>query len=459
MSRQGAKRTNSPRFGETAGKPGTAGVAADGFPDRSARALSASVRQPASPGRVVQRTRAREKASIALHNVRGLAVAFVLMVHSSLAYIAYVPAQPFPFDHPPYSWLVIPLLDARRSLGFDVFCAWQDVYLMSLWFFLSGIFTWPSIERDGAPSFLGKRVLRLGAPLVFGVTVLMPVAFYPVYRVMVSEPSLADYARAYLSLPFEPCGPLWFLWVLLAFTVAAVALHRFARGTVLRIGGVSNQFERRPVPAFAAWVLVCAVAYVPLALLFTPWSWVNKGPFALQLCRPLLYAVYYFAGLAVGTVGLGRGMLRADGVAARKWATWLAAAVASLALWLGLTALTPLPGPPAPLILNAAADVTYALAGACSVVFVLGVCLRFGAARRWPVLTKLSDYAFSLYVLHYAPVIWLQYALLGVAWPAPAKAALVFCGTTASCMAAVAAARSLRRSVAERLSLRWVWGS
>ena len=381
------------------------------------------------------------------------------MTHTSLAYVASAQAQPFPFDRPPYGWLIFPILDARRWLGFDVFYAWQDVYLMSLWFFLSGVFTWPCIERDGGLRFLGRRVLRLGAPLLFGVTVLMPVALYPVYRVTAVDPSLAAYAREYLALPFAPCGPLWFLWLLLALTLAAAALRRFARQTILRIGDLSRQFEGRPARTFAVWALICAAAYVPLALLFTPWSWSSQGPFAVQLCRPLLYAVYYCAGLGVGTVGLGKGMLRADGVAARKWTLWMAAAVASLALWMGLTAVALRPGSSPPLLLSLAGDASYALAGACGVVFVLAVCLRFGAADRWPLLARLSDDAFGLYVLHYAPVVWLQYALLGLAWPAPLKAAVVFCGAVASCMAAATGARTLRRSAGARRSLRWVWGS
>ena len=338
-----------------------------------------------------------------------------------------------------------------------MFCAWQDVYLMALWFFLAGVFIWPSIERDGALRFLGRRLLRLGAPLLFGVTVLMPVALYPAYRVTASNPSLAGYAHEYLTLPFAPCGPLWFLWLLLGFTLAAAALRRFARRTIVRIGHFSEQFEERPVRTFAACALICAAAYVPLALLLTPWSWFNQGAFAVQLCRPLLYAVYFCAGLGVGTVGLGKGMLRANCVAATKWAVWMAVSVASLALWIGLTALALNLGPSAPLLLNAACDVSFAFAGASSVLFVLGACLRFGTAGRWPLLGKLSDNAFSLYVLHYAPVVWLQYALLGLAWPAPLKGALVLSGAAASCMAAIAAAHSLRRLAKARLSLRQTW--
>jgi peptidoglycan/LPS O-acetylase OafA/YrhL len=448
-----AKRSDARLFEEATGELGTVRLRVDGFQFRSARALPV----PAPPP--VQPATSREKASIALHNLRGLAIVFVLMTHTSLGYLASAQTQLYPFDRPPYGWLTFPILDPRRWLGFDVFCAWQDVYLMSLWFFLSGVFTWRSIERDGELRFLTNRLLRLGAPLFLGVTLLMPVALYPVYRLTAADPTLAGYAREYLALPFAPCGPLWFLWVLLAFTLAAAALHRFARRTVPAIGDLSRQFDGRPLRTVAIWTGVCIVAYAPLALLFTPWSWSTEGPVALQLCRPLLYAVYYCAGLGVGTAGLGAGMLRADGVAARKWVAWMAAAVASLAVWLGLTALALRPGWPAPLLLHAAGDASYALAGACSVAFMIGICLRFGTAGRWPLLAWLSDNAFGLYVLHYAPVIWLQYALLGLAWPAPLKAALVLCGAIAACMAAITAARPLGGSVATRLPTRWLFGS
>jgi hypothetical protein len=410
----------------------------------------------ASPRRgAARQAEARVQASLALHNMRGLAIAFVVMTHAGLAYLASAPAHSFAFDHPPYGWVALPILDARRWLGSDVFCAWQDIYLMSLLFFLSGIFVWSSVERDGALRFLGRRLLRLGMPLAFGVIALMPVALYPVYRLSADNPSLADYARQYLALPFVPCGPLWFLWVLLALTVIVAALSGFVRPAVLSIARWSVRFDDRPGRTFAVWALISVAAYAPLALVFTPWRWSSEGPFAIQLSRPLLYAVYYCAGMGVGAIGLGRGLLSANGGVARSWPIWMSAAAASLALWMGLTALTLSARRSVPLLWTAASDASYALAGSCSVLFILALCLRFGSTRRWPLLARLSDNAIGLYVLHYAPVVWLQYALLGVDWPPPAKGALVVFGTTVSCMAAIAAARSLRHSFAAQLSSRW----
>ena len=43
-----------------------------------------------------------------------------------------------------------PIVDTHRWFGFDLFCAWQDVSLMSLMFFLSGLFVPSSLTRKGS---------------------------------------------------------------------------------------------------------------------------------------------------------------------------------------------------------------------------------------------------------------------------------------------------------------------
>ena len=97
------------------------------------------------------------------------------------------------FDEPPYRWQATPIVDSQRWVGFDLFCAWQDVYLMSFMFFLSGLFVWPSLVRKRSWGFLRDRFLRIGLPLVLAVVVLMPIALYPVYRLTAVDPSPAAY--------------------------------------------------------------------------------------------------------------------------------------------------------------------------------------------------------------------------------------------------------------------------
>ncbi len=256
----------------------------------------------------------------------------------------------------------------------------------------------------------------------------MPLALYPVYRVTAVDPSLAGYVRHYLALPFWPNGPMWFLWQLLTLTVVAAGLHRYAPHLVKTIGWWSSSAGTHPGRYFIGLATASALAYVPLALAFTPWSWSSHGPFALQLSRPLHYAVYYFAGLGVGAYGLERGLLAPEGMLARRWAVWLASALAALFLWMGLTALAMRFATSVPFGLQVAVGISFAVACASGCFFVLAGCLRFGTIRS-RICDSLADNSLGMYLVHYVFVVWLQYALLGMAWFAIAKAMIVFGGT------------------------------
>jgi peptidoglycan/LPS O-acetylase OafA/YrhL len=364
------------------------------------------------------------RSSLALDNLRAFVILLVLSFHSVLAYLQFLPAAPYAFDSPPYQWRAIPIVDSHRWLGFDLYCAWQDVFLMSLFFFLSGLFVWPSLGRKGAANFLTGRLLRLGLPFALVVAILMPVTLYPTYLQTTSDPGLAAYWRHWLALPFWPCGPMWFLWLLLVGDFGAAALHRFAPGLGSFMVRLSSAAETHPARFFAGFVFVSILAYVPLALLFTPSAWFQLGPFAFQLSRPLHYALYFFAGVGLGAGGVERGLLAADGPVARRWVAWVVAALVLLCAWMGLTGLT-MESASASLGLQILADLSFVLACFSSCFAVLAVALRF-AARRLPSLAGLSDGAYGMYLVHYLFVVWLQFALLGIAFPAIIKAAVVF---------------------------------
>jgi hypothetical protein len=386
------------------------------------------------------------KSSIALNNLRGFVIVIVLAFHSVLAYLGSLPDRPFPFDRPPYQWQSFPIIDSQRWLGFDVFCGLQDVYLISFMFFLSGLFVWPSLVRRGARAFSYNRVMRLGLPFAWVVLLLMPVAHYPAYLVTAVDPGPAAFWRHWLALPFWPSGPPWFLWHLLVLNMAAAALYAVAPQWGEVLGRLSSSARLHPIRYFVGLLTASALAYVPLATAFTPWEWYQWGPFAFQPSRPLHYAVYFFAGLGLGAYGLERGLLAPDGMLARRWAFWLAGALAAFLLWLAATALIvaqagmPLLGQRASVGLYVAASLTFVLCCATSCFFFAAVFLRF-ATDRVPALESLSENAYSMYLIHFVFVVWLQYLLLALPLFAVAKAALVFGGTLILSWATVAAMR------------------
>ena len=205
------------------------------------------------------------RASLAIDNLRAVVILLVLSFHSVLAYLNFLPASPFPFEAPPYLWRAFPIVDSERWLGFDLFCAWQDVFLMSLFFFLSGLFVWPSLERKGTRTFLGDRVLRLGVPFALVVALLMPLANYPTYLQTAADPGFIAFWRHWLALPFWPCGPMWFLWLLLAADFAAAGLHQFLPRWGDELIRFSSSAGLRPIRYFAGFVIASALAYIPLA--------------------------------------------------------------------------------------------------------------------------------------------------------------------------------------------------
>jgi glucans biosynthesis protein C len=363
------------------------------------------------------------RSSLALDNLRAVVILIVLAFHSVLAYVSWIPARSGGFDNPPYGWRAFPILDSHRWLGFDLFCAWQDVYLMSLMFFLSGLFVSSSLARKHNWGFVRDRLLRLGVPFVFGVIVLVPVAEYPAYSVTAPNPGLADYFRSYMSLPFLPNGQLWFLWQLLALNFIVTGLNWAAPNALKCLGGWSIHLGRRPLLYLAVLIGISAVAYVPLALAFTPWEWTNSGPLALQFSRPLLYGVYFFAGVGIGAGGIDEGLVAADGDLSKRWWLWLAAALTALFAWMGMTFLTL--GGSAPIAVQIASDLGFVVACAAGSAFLIAASLRFGLKRSRP-LASLSANAYSLYLVHYVFVVWMQYGLLDLSVPAVLKAPIVF---------------------------------
>ena len=377
------------------------------------------------------------RSSIALSNLRGVFIVLVLAFHSVLAYLQSLPSGHYRFDVVPYRWQAIPIVDSERFFGFDLFCAWNDIGMMAMMFLLSGVFVPHSLARKGSARFVSDRLLRIGVPMALAIALLMPLAYYPTYAVTATDPSIGAYWAHLSALPFWPCGPQWFLWQLLALSLLAGALHRFAPSWSAKLGRLAEGSRERPV-RFALWLMaVSALVYVPIALIYTPWTWVNIGPLSFQYCRPLLYLVYFFTGYAIGVHGLERGLLSADGALARQWRWWIAASLAGFVLWALPTSQMVGSAEPS-LPIQTVASLAYAVACAMSAFAFLAVCLRFAVHRR-QVLDSLSSNAYSIYLVHYVFIVWLQYALLGAPLIAVGKAAIVFGGTLLMSWAAAVA--------------------
>lgn len=372
--------------------------------------------------------------SVAIDNLRAVVVLMVIGVHTALAYAAYAATGPWAFDAPPYLWRTFPIIDPHRFLGFDIFCAWANVFLMPLFFLVSGLFVWNSLERNGARRFARRRVLRLGPPFLLGIAVIMPIAIYPAYAERTLHPQIGDYLHQLIALPFWPDGPMWFLWVLLLFDLAVAGLFAASRRLRAAVARLGSHARREPIHFLMGFLLLSAFAYVPLGTIFGPMRWFQWGPFSFQLNFIALYAVYFGAGVVIGAAGLECGPLHP--YFARRWKKYLLAAAVTFFVWLLVSAKTFTHSAPSVGWMLADAIALVPACFACSFCFLL-LALQFGRVRA-RLLQNLRANAFGMYWVHYAVVTWAQFALLVTPLPAIAKALVVF--VSATCVAWVAAA-------------------
>jgi peptidoglycan/LPS O-acetylase OafA/YrhL len=370
---------------------------------------------------------------VAFDYLRLFGVLLVLLHHAAIAYVTFGFLNP---EDPARTFS--PIVDSAKWAGFDLIVLLNDTFFMPLLFFVSGLFVWRSLERKGAARFLRRRLIRLGIPFLIGVVVLNPVAYYPtvleIELVYGESQSFGEFWIDFAQRGFAPPGPLWFLWLLLAFNCLAALSYLVFRGA----GGGSNRRSSSVLDNSLLFALALIglsfAAYLPMRGAFAPGQWVGIGPFEMEIVRVFVYLLYFGAGVVIGARGLERGAFRADGPFAKRWWAWLLAWLLSYA---GLT-LAFVSAPQSPL-----ARYIFVVEMALAVLGFTAVFVRF-ARRRVPILDSLSANSYGIYIIHYLVVIWLQYAVLRIDLPAVVKGAIVFFGGLALCWGSIAALRRIR---------------
>ena len=165
--------------------------------------------------------------------MRAFVVAGLVVFHSAVVFAAGA------------SWFVT---DPRPSAVFTVFLLWGSLWGMPLLFLISGMGARYAMRARPAAAFARERLARLGVPFVAGLAVLVPPMFYlerlaqpafhqSYWRFWLSFVNLPAIAAGLLprgswtsgGVSFDPAH-LWFLYVLLVFSVGLLPLFAYLRG-------------------------------------------------------------------------------------------------------------------------------------------------------------------------------------------------------------------------------------
>jgi len=370
------------------------------------------------------------KYNYAIGYLRAFIVVLVVAHHAALAYHPFAPPPPASLLPQPRWWGAFPVVDLHKWSGASLLVGFNDIFFMSLMFFLSGLFVWHGLAKKGAATFLRDRLLRLGLPFIVGAGVLAPLAYYPTYLQIAGHSGFSGFWQQWLSLGNWPSGPAWFIAVLLAFDCIAALLFLLMPQWGKRLGALTINLARRPFIFFAVLVAVTAIVYLPMAHIFTSLAWTAIGPFAFQTSRIFHYFVYFLTGVGVGAAGMNQGLtqglLAPDGKLARTWPWWIARSLLFFAIATGLSiaAFTYYGKSPA---FATAADAGFVVSCAATSFAFLAIFLRFAQSRS-TVWDSLAANSYGIYLIHYAVVSWLQYAMLPASIPGAVKFFIVFPG-------------------------------
>ncbi|MGH7778765.1 MAG: acyltransferase family protein [Candidatus Binataceae bacterium] len=367
--------------------------------------------------------------NLALGYLRGFLVVLVLAHHSVLAYVESPPPIGKQFGVPPLWWRAFPVIDRQAHwVGFSLFTGFNDDFFMSLMFFVSGLFVWSSLRRKGGSTFVRDRMIRLGLPFLVAAAVVAPIAYYPTY-LQAGEHGLSGYVHAWMSFGDWPTGPAWFIWLLLAFDIVAAAIFAMMPKFGDVVGRLTSNARMHPVRFFLLLTAISVAVYIPMAMIYSAGYWTSIGPFQFQTSRLFHYAVYFIAGIGVGSYGIDRGLLAPDGILARHWGRWVAGGlvVFFLSVVFFFIVITHPDLRASTAIVGAVGGGIWAITCAALSFAFLALFIRFATRRRW-VYDSLSENEYGMYIIHYMFVSWLQLAILEAPLPAFVKGVLVFAG-------------------------------
>jgi hypothetical protein len=129
------------------------------------------------------------------------------------------------------SWLYQDIQEATITPAAETLFAFVLVppalFAMGLFFLIAGLLTPGSLDRKGPRRFVRDRLLRLGLPWASFALVLWPLLMFAMYRAIGAPVSSF---RADLAEPLLDTGPLWFLVVLLLYSLGYAAWWQLRTG-------------------------------------------------------------------------------------------------------------------------------------------------------------------------------------------------------------------------------------
>lgn len=168
----------------------------------------------APAGRAAGRVASREPIEW-LGNLKVVLIAMIIALHGVLSYAGLVEVWNYA------EFREVTLHPVTEGIVFVVVAPF-GFFLITLLFLVAGLLSPGSVRRKGVRRFVGDRLLRLGVPFLVFVFVLEPTLTYALEHPLGDAPG--SFVDEYLGAEkVLDTGPLWFVGVLLVFSLGYAA--------------------------------------------------------------------------------------------------------------------------------------------------------------------------------------------------------------------------------------------
>jgi len=155
------------------------------------------------------------KRLLYIDNLRIILVVLVVLAHVAITY------GPVGF------WYYYERTELNSTYVLAFFVSLMQAFLIGLFFMISAFFTPSALNKKGPKNFFIDRIKRLGIPLIFYIFIIAPSILYLDNLIIKGERVnyFIFYYEQVLKRGIIDVGPLWFLQVLLFFSILYVIFN------------------------------------------------------------------------------------------------------------------------------------------------------------------------------------------------------------------------------------------
>jgi glucan biosynthesis protein C len=346
-----------------------------------------------------------------IDHLRAALVILVVLHHVAMVYGA---SSPFYYAEPPFT-------DPAAFRNLLLFALFNQAWFMGAFFLLAGYFSPGSYDRKGPGSFLKDRLIRLGIPLIVFYFVLSPISSIGFWLMPAALTGITTPLTWQVYPDLLGLGIAWFLAMLLIFSIGYAAWRWLTRNRP-----TSSTSESLPPSYLGIGIFILALALLSYLLrIVVP---LGRELFGFPT---IAYLPQYLTFFAIGAVAYRHNWFRTvpGSMGVVGFVVAVVATVILLPLALSGSFFSLEISDPATFVGNSHwQSAVYAVWDS---IFAVGLCLAaITFFRRFfneqsAFGSFLSEQSYAVFLIHVPIVVFVAYALRGIALAAMPKFILV----------------------------------